>query len=98
MLKDTPLFWHFPLIHPEERPSVQHMLWKLEEEIKEFKLADRPMDKAEEVLDILHAAETLVRKFFIQAIGTDGVYTTDDIIRRSKKKIIRKNRKRGYYK
>lgn len=81
--------WHFPLITPGRKDTEDEMVHKVLSEIKEFQSATDNLEKGLEVLDILHAAETLVRKFF---------YSHPNLsIKKMRRMIYKKNEKRGYY-
>jgi hypothetical protein len=80
--------WHFPLIDPERSWPLQHYIDKVSEELMEFQSATSSDEKDKEVVDVLHAAETLVRKYFA---GRTADYD------RIREKIIIKNTARGYY-
>lgn len=80
--------WHFPLINPVQKFSLQHYLDHIVEEIKEFNEETNPELKEKEAMDILHSAETFVRKFFHDKKRFDEV----------RKSVIAKNKSRGYYK
>jgi len=81
--------WHFPLINPVQNYSLEHYLDHIVEEIKEFKEETDPELKRKEAVDILHAAETFVRKYFQRTKGSD--------FKQVRTATIKKNRKRGYY-
>jgi uncharacterized caspase-like protein len=81
--------WHFPLINPVRKFSIKHFTDHVNEEVDEFKQEKDLAKKAKECVDVLHAAETLVRKFFLQHPELD--------VEKIKKQIIDKNKKRGYY-
>ena len=85
--------YHFPLINPKkganDRFPIKHYLNHIKEEIKEFEDAPSNELKREEVVDILHAAETLVRHYFDRVEGKS--------FKNVKKETIEKNAKRGYY-
>ena len=78
--------WHFPLIDPVKRWPLKHYIDHVREEVEEFERARGRRNRDKEVVDILHAAETLVRKYFKRRSFEP-----------TKKAIIRKNRRRGYY-
>lgn len=80
--------WHFPLINPVKQFDLQHYLDKVEEEVKEFKDAKSMPEMEKEAVDILHAAETFVRKF-CASMGVD--------FEAVKAATIKKNKERGYY-
>lgn len=80
---------NFPLINPVKKFSIKHYADHVKEEIEEFEKGETDEQKAKEVIDVLHAAETLVRKFFVQHPEFD----IDFIITQ----IIKKNKERGYY-
>lgn len=82
--------WHFPLINPKKKYSLKHYLEHILEEIKEFEEETSEERKRKEVVDILHASETFVRKYFQRVKGTS--------FEEVKKNTIVKNAKRGYYK
>lgn len=83
-------FFNFPEIFPGKDQDDQFLHDKVLQELGEFLSETDPEKQAVEAMDILHAAETLVRKFFRrypemwphEAIG----------------KVVRKNADRGYYK
>lgn len=81
--------WHFPLINPVCPFDLEHYLNHVYEELDEFKNAEDLDEEAKEVLDVLHAAETLVRRFFIEHPELDFSSVRDS--------IVKKNRARGYY-
>ena len=81
--------WHFPLIDPVKHWDLQHYIDHVREECKEFEEEMDPEKRAKECLDILHAAETLVRKYFER----QSRFSFNEI----KAAIIAKNSKRGYY-
>lgn len=81
--------YHFPLINPKDKYSLEHYLDHIMEEIQEFKEETDPIKKRKEAVDILHASETFVRKYFQR---TKGKGLTE-----VKKQIISKNKARGYY-
>lgn len=80
--------WHFPLINPVKQFDLQHYLDKVGEEVKEFQDAKTTAEMDKEAIDILHAAETFVRKYCI-TMGVD--------FESVKNAVIRKNEDRGYY-
>ncbi len=79
--------WHFPLINPVQKYSLKHYLDHIMEEIKEFEEEMSQENKDKEAIDILHSAETFVRKYFEDRKKFLKV----------KNQVIRKNKKRGYY-
>lgn len=81
--------WHFPLINPVQEFPIGHFLEHIQLEIEEVKQEPDPEKRAKEVVDVLHAAETFVRKYFEQ----NPEFNFNDI----RKAVIKKNRKRGYY-
>ena len=81
--------WHFPLINPVVHYPLEHYLEHLLEEIEEFKDETDDEKKRQEALDVLHAAETLVRKYFERTSG--------DTFMQVKNRVIAKNLNRGYY-
>ena len=80
--------YHFPLIKPKVSIPMWQMLLKLEEEMAEFQQDQGVEAKKKEAIDILHVAETLVRKFF----------NDDAEFERIKALVTKKNKDRGYYK
>lgn len=80
--------YHFPLINPVKKFNLEHFIDHIREEIKEFEEETDPGKKEKEAIDILHSAETFVRKFF----------NDDEKFERIKQKVITKNKNRGYYK
>lgn len=81
--------WHFPLIDPVRYWNLQHYLDHVREECKEYEEETDKEKEAKEVVDILHAAETLVRKYFER----NTQFTFEEI----KQATIKKNKARGYY-
>jgi hypothetical protein len=82
--------WHFPLINPNLRFSLKHYFDHVKEELKEYEAEpEGSIEQAKEVVDVLHSAETLVRKFFER----NPQHNFDDI----KARTVEKNRARGYY-
>lgn len=81
--------WHFPLINPVNSFDLEHYLNHVYEELGEFQDAQTLDERAKEVLDVLHASETLVRKFFLEHPELD--------VKSMKEEIINKNKTRGYY-
>ena len=81
--------WHFPLINPEQNYSLKHYFDHITEEIKEFEEETNKELKRKEAVDILHSAETFVRKYFERTEGSS--------FEEVKQSTITKNRKRGYY-
>ena len=81
--------WMFPLIDPVNHWELQHYLDHVREECKEYEEESDEEKKAKEVVDILHAAETLVRKYFER----NSKFSFEDI----REAIVKKNRGRGYY-
>lgn len=79
--------WHFPLIDPGRSHSIHHYLDHIKEEIEEFKKEKNHEDKMKEAIDILHSAETFIRKLF-----------KEKQFQEYRDKVIKKNRARGYYK
>ena len=80
--------WHFPLINPVQKFPLNHFLEHIELEMKEFLDAQTIEEQGKEAVDILHAAETFVRKYFEQN-GRSFEAVRDA--------IIAKNKTRGYY-
>lgn len=80
--------WHFPLINPRLKFSNFHYLLHIVLEIVEFIRESDPGKKEKEAVDILHSAETFVRKFF----------ANDKHFEEVRKSVIDKNSVRGYYK
>ena len=78
--------WHFPLIDPGHSHSIKHYLDHIKEEIKEFEEEKDPERKLKEAVDVLHAAETFVRKLF-----------RGNKFQSVKKAVIKKNKSRVYY-
>ena len=82
--------FNFPEIFPGKDQDDKFIHEKVLQELGEF-LREKDLEKkAVEVMDILHSAETLVRKFFHR----NPRLCQKTIIR----KVIGKNKKRGYYK
>ncbi len=81
--------WNFPLINPIKEFDIQHYLDHIKEEIDEFEKEKDPEKKRKEAVDVLHAAETFVRKFFI----ADPSISFDEVCNQVK----HKNQMRGYY-
>lgn len=81
--------WVFPLINPVKYFSLRHYIDHVKEEVQEFENAASTFEAAKEVVDVLHAAETLARKFVQRHPEVD----LDEIV----KITIEKNLKRGYY-
>lgn len=75
---------HFPKIRTTRTSEEQAN--KVVDEFKE--LEETGFEDDEEVIDILHAAETLVRVHFE---GRENIF--EELVKR----VITKNRKRGYY-
>lgn len=82
--------WHFPLINPVQEFSLEHYLEHILQEIKEVQEETDPERRAKEVIDVLHSAETYCRKYFQR--------NPDQDFSAIRKAVIKKNRKRGYYK
>jgi hypothetical protein len=80
--------WHFPLINPKKKFPLKHYLDHILEEIKEFEEDQTLEEKQKEAVDILHSAETFIRKYF----------KNKKDFQRVKNAVVRKNRERGYYK
>ncbi len=88
-MKDS---YHFPLINPK-RPfefDLQHYLDHVKQEIEEYENETLIERRREEAVDILHAAETLVRHLFER---TNGLKTFEQM----REEVIAKNTVRGYY-
>ncbi len=81
--------WSFPLINPGTHSSVKDLINKVLSELNEFDNENDLEKKGMEAIDILHSAETLVRKFFSQNPSLS--------FPEMKKKVIKKNNDRGYY-
>lgn len=81
--------WQFPLIDPNKYWDTQHYVDHIREEIREYEEESDLEKKAKECMDVLHAAETLVRKFFQR-----NPEVSYDRIRDA---IVQKNMQRGYY-
>jgi len=82
--------WQFPLINPTVHYSTDHYIDHVMEEVGEVMAeVDGSSEQAKEVVDVLHAAETLVRKFFER--------NPQHCFNSVKQEIIRKNTGRGYY-
>ncbi len=94
--------WHFPLVKPNRKDTVADLVEKVRSELTEFEEADNTPDKMLELLDVLHSAETLVRKFFKFYCFKDVDLAADEIVDEAmfemKQEIVSKNKKRGYYK
>lgn len=83
--------WNFPLINPRKKFPLIHYLNHVYEELDEYRGEPRgSLKQAKEVIDVLHAAETLVRKFFEENSQFD--------LEAMRQSTIRKNDARGYYK
>jgi hypothetical protein len=83
---------HFPRIVVSDDKSLVWQAYRVLEELKEFEQsqANEPLiNQALEVIDVLHAAETLVRKFFLLHPELD--------FETIKQEVIAKNRAREYY-
>lgn len=80
--------WHFPLINPQQKFDIKHFIDHVGLEVKEFHDAKTDDEKDKEAVDVLHAAETFVRKYF-EANGRSYESVRDA--------IIAKNKNRGYY-
>lgn len=80
--------WHFPLINPVRPFDLEHFLEHVHLEMAEFQEAKTIEEKDKEAVDILHSAETFVRKYF-QQNGRSFEQVRDA--------VVEKNRKRGYY-
>ena len=80
--------WHFPLINPVRQFDLEHFLEHISLEIVEFQEETDQDKKDKEAVDVLHAAETFVRKYF-EANGRSYEAVRDA--------IIAKNKTRGYY-
>ncbi len=78
----------FSFTFPEVKTTrtIEERIQKVKDELNEFESGN---NKDEEVIDILHAVETLVRKQF--------EYRPKHEISRFIEKVIEKNNKRGYY-
>ena len=82
--------WHFPLIRPVQKFDDENLVNKVLSELTEFEKETDLNKKALEAIDVLHSAETLVRKFFLKYPSLS--------FRKRKRQVIEKNKKRGYYK
>ncbi len=80
--------YNFPELERSKKLSIKHYTEHIGEEVKEFQKA-RGAHKAEELIDILHSVETLVRKYFKR----HPQFNPDKIV----KQVKQKNKKRGYY-
>jgi len=81
--------WHFPLINPKQLFDLEHYAEHVLEEIEEYRTAESKVEEAKEVVDVLHAAETLVRKYFER--------NPDVTFEEVRDGIIKKNKDRSYY-
>lgn len=81
--------WHFPLTKFAKEYDITKQIDSVLNEVAEFEKETDIDKKAFEVIDILHSAETLVRMFFLKYPLLS--------FHQKKIKIIRKNKKRGYY-
>jgi len=82
--------WHFPLIRVARKDSNERLTKKVLQELEEFERETDTDKKAMEAIDVLYAAETLVRVFFSKypSLSFDKI----------KQKIVKNNKRRGYYK
>lgn len=84
------MWWNFPPINPLKKFTIKHYADHISSEIEEFNKEETgSVAQAKEVIDILHAAETLVRKFFEKHPQHD--------VSKVRQQVIRKNDERGYY-
>ena len=81
--------WHFPLADPHRRQTQEESISHVLSEVREFESETDIDKKALEALDILHCAETLVRKFFQEYPQLS--------IEKTRHLVEQKNRQRGYY-
>jgi hypothetical protein len=82
---------NFPEIFPGKDQTDEFLLIKVLQELSEFGREKITLEhQALEAIDVLHAAETLVRKFFARNPNLS--------FEEMKAKAIAKNRERGYYK
>lgn len=81
--------FNFPEIFPKSDQDDQFLHDKVLQELGEFLKEEDLEKKAVEAMDILHAAETLVLKFFIRNPQLDPDKAIDQ--------VIAKNDRRGYY-
>lgn len=79
----------FPEINPTNDKTLEHYTERVKLEADEFEQEEILEKKAMEAVDILHAAETVVRKFF----KLHPELNLDEIV----KSVISKNTNRGYY-
>ena len=83
--------FNFPEILPGKVQTDEFLLIKVLQEISEFGRERIELEhQALEAVDVLHAAETLVRKFFQK----HPELSLQDTI----EKVVKKNADRGYYK
>ena len=83
--------FNFPKTRFVDEANWCKQIEHLKSEIAELELANNPEEQAEEVIDVFHSAETLVRLYI-----NHGPYLPKQI-EEIKKKVIQKNRERGYY-
>ncbi len=92
------LRWHFPLIRPKRQDSLKDLITKVRSELDELEKAPTVHEQLLEAVDVLHSAETLVRKLFNQHSGDKNLQHLKgyayDLYRRT---VIRKNKLQGYY-
>ncbi len=81
--------FNFPEVDPGRDWPISHYIDHIREECKEFEEEEDFDKKVMELLDILHSAETLVRKFH----NLNPAVDLDEAVR----KVIRKVTLKGYY-
>lgn len=81
--------FNFPEINPGFSKGLDHYSERVKLEVDEFQKAESLDDMAMEAIDVLHAAETLVRKFFLEHPELNITAYIHDV------KV--KNSQRGYY-
>lgn len=82
--------FHFPVAIPNRRDRNERLSAKVRAETKEFDEEKEVLAKAKESIDVLHAAENLVQKFFAK----HPELSFEEL----KAAVIKKNAERGYYK
>lgn len=86
--KEVVMKFNFPEIIPKI-PSVAEQYEVIREELEEFASASTRIKQEEEAVDVLQAVETFIRLIFKNRKNE----LSKMIVR-----VIRKNKKRGYYK
>lgn len=82
--------FNFPEIFPGKPQDDKFLHDKVLQELGEFLSETDPRKQAVEAMDVLHSAETLVRKFFSRH---PDLWPHEAI-----KEVVAKNASRGYYK